>query len=69
MKFGILVEIFGSGRVKVKYNVFFVVYKRQNLGSMRVCMFILFPFFNSFIADSYIIINFLFNHSLRKFKQ
>ena len=58
VKFGILVEIFGSGRVKVKYNVFFVVYKRQNLGSMRVCMFYFISFFYSFIADSYIIINF-----------
>ena len=60
---------FSSGRVKVKYNVFFVVYKRQNLGSVRVWMFYFISFFNAFIADLYIIINFLFNHSLIKFKQ
>lgn len=52
-----------------KIQCLFVVYKRQNLGSMRVWMFYFISFFNAFMADLYIIINFLFNHSLIKFKQ
>lgn len=43
---------------------FFVVYKKQNLGSMRVCMFYFISFFNTLMADLYITTNFLFNHSL-----